>query len=107
VFSAADGVRGLELLSTMKPDVGIIDINLPRMDGYQIARRIREEAHGRSMLLLAMTGNDAPDAAGHSSDHGFDYHLVKPVDPKELERLLNAGVVALSAHPDSFRRLSS
>ena len=41
VYDAADGVRGLELLNTMRPDVGIIDIGLPRMDGYQVARRIR------------------------------------------------------------------
>ena len=56
VYDAADGVRGLELLDVVRPDVGIIDIGLPEMDGYQVARRIREEPHGRGMLLLALTG---------------------------------------------------
>ena len=56
VYDAPDGVRGLELLSVVRPDVGIIDIGLPRMDGYQVAKRIREDPHGRGMLLLALTG---------------------------------------------------
>jgi CheY-like chemotaxis protein len=89
VYGAANGVRGLELLNVERPDVGIIDINLPGMDGYQVAKRIREEAHGRDILLLALTGYDPPDT-GRSSRTGFDYHLVKPVDPDRLERLLSA-----------------
>ena len=60
VYDAADGARGLELLETMRPDVGIIDIGLPRMDGYQVARRIRDLPHGRDMLLLALTGYGSP-----------------------------------------------
>ena len=47
VYDAADGVGGLELLDVVHPDVGIIDIGLPSMDGYQVARQIREEPHGR------------------------------------------------------------
>jgi CheY-like chemotaxis protein len=59
-------------------------------DGYQIAKRIRAEAHGRSMLLLALTGSDPRDTLG-SLGHGFDYHLLKPVDPDQLARLLSEG----------------
>lgn len=91
VYDAADGVRGLELLNVVRPDVGIIDISLPRMDGYQVAKRIREEPHGRGMLLLALTGYGSPGDADGSSEHGFDYHLVKPVDPDQLARLLSEG----------------
>jgi CheY-like chemotaxis protein len=94
VYDAADGVRGLELLNVVRPDVGIIDISLPRMDGYQVAKRIREEPHGRGMLLLALTGYDSPGDAHRSSEHGFDYHLVKPVDPDQLARLLSEGADA-------------
>ena len=60
VYDAADGVRGLELLNAVRPDVAIIDIGLPRMDGYQVAKRIREQPHGRGMLLLALTGYGSP-----------------------------------------------
>ena len=56
VYDAPDGARGLELLAVARPDVGIIDIGLPRMDGYQVAKRIRQDPHGQGMLLLALTG---------------------------------------------------
>jgi signal transduction histidine kinase/ActR/RegA family two-component response regulator len=89
VYDAADGARGLELLNVAQPDVGIIDIGLPGMDGYQVAKRIRENPHGRGMLLLALTGFSAPDDAPLPSELGFDYHLVKPVDLDQLTRLLS------------------
>ena len=88
VYDAADGPSGLELLNVVQPDVGIIDISLPAMDGYQVARRIREEPHGRGMLLLALTGFDAPGDVLRSVEYGFDHHLVKPIDPDQLTRLL-------------------
>jgi PAS domain S-box-containing protein len=91
VYDAADGVRGLELLKVVRPDVGIIDIGLPRMNGYQVAQRIREEPHGRGMLLVALTGYSSPDDQHRSSARGFDYHLVKPVDPDQLTSLLSEG----------------
>jgi signal transduction histidine kinase/ActR/RegA family two-component response regulator len=94
VYDAADGVRGLELLNVVRPDVGIIDISLPGLDGYQLARRIREEPFGRGMLLLAMTGYSAPGDADRSLEHGFDYHLVKPVDLDQIARLLSEGAGA-------------
>jgi signal transduction histidine kinase len=90
VYDAADGVRGLELLNTLRPDVGIIGVSLPIMDGYQVARRLREEPLGRDMLLLALTDDSGPRES-HSLEHGFDHHLVKPVDPDFLVRLLAEG----------------
>jgi CheY-like chemotaxis protein len=91
VYEAPDGVRGLELLNDARPDVGIIDIGLPRMDGYQVAKRIREDPHGRGMLLLAVTGEGAVGAGTWPSEQGFDRHLVKPVDPDQLIGLLIDG----------------
>jgi two-component system, sensor histidine kinase len=91
VYDAEDGIRGLELLNVVRPDVGIIDISLPMMDGYQVARRIREEPNGRDMLLLALTACGTSADANCSPEHGFDFHLVKPVDPEHLARLLGEG----------------
>ena len=92
VYDTPDGVRGIELLNIVHPDVGIIDVSLPGMDGYQVARRIREKPQGRGMLLLALTGDGSPGDPQHSLEHGFDYHLVKPVDPEYLTRLISEGV---------------
>jgi two-component system, sensor histidine kinase len=88
VYDAPDGIRGLELLDVVRPDVAIIDIGLPMMDGYQVARRIREQPHGRDMLLLALTGYGSPEDVGRSSEQGFDHHLIKPIDPDRLTRLI-------------------
>jgi signal transduction histidine kinase/CheY-like chemotaxis protein len=88
VYDAPDGVRGLALLPVVRPDVGIIDIGLPVMDGYQVAKRIREDPHGRSMLLLALTGFSSSADIHRSAEHGFDHHLVKPVDADQLAELL-------------------
>ena len=98
VFAAADGVRGLELLSAVRPDVGIVDLSLPGMDGYQVAKRIRKDPDGRHMLLVALTGwGFRGDSM--SPEDGFDYHLVKPVDPDHLARLL-------SENAQAFQRIS-
>ena len=68
VYDAPDGVRGLELLNVVKPDVAIIDIGLPRMDGNEVAKRIREQPHGRGLLLLALTGYASLEDAKRSSE---------------------------------------
>jgi signal transduction histidine kinase/CheY-like chemotaxis protein len=94
VYEAADGVTGLELVNAERPDVGIIDIGLPRMDGYQVARRIRDLPHGRDMLLLALTGYGSPADVKRSEEHGFDHHLVKPVDPDFLTRVIHQTVAS-------------
>ena len=95
VYGAADGARGFELMVAEHPHVAIIDIGLPGLDGYQVARRIREHPNGRAMLLVAVTGYGFPSDHQHSAEAGFDHHLVKPVDPDALARLLaeNAGSI--------------
>jgi CheY-like chemotaxis protein len=94
VYDAPNGVRALALLDVLHPDVGIIDIGLPMMDGYQLAKRIREEPNGRGMLLVALSGYDSPGDSNGSPEDGFDYHLAKPVNSENLERLISEGTVA-------------
>jgi signal transduction histidine kinase/ActR/RegA family two-component response regulator len=89
VYDAADGASGLKLLAAACPDVAIIDIGLPGMGGYQLAKRIREDPYGRGVLLLAVTGEGTSEAERWPPDQGFDHHLVKPIDPDQLIGLLS------------------
>jgi CheY-like chemotaxis protein len=89
VCDAADGIRGIELLSVVRPQMGIIDVSLSSIDAYQVARRIRQKPQGRGMLLLALIGAGSPGGSTHSLAHGFDYHLSKPVDQAYLARLIS------------------
>jgi signal transduction histidine kinase/ActR/RegA family two-component response regulator len=93
VYEAESGERGLELVEAEHPDVAIVDIGLPGLDGYQIARRIRDRPSGSAMLLLALTGYGLPGDYKRSADAGFDHHLVKPVDPDAVARLVAGNAV--------------
>ena len=87
VYEVVDGVRGLELLNVVYPEVGIIDVELPNMDGYELAKRIRSHPHGRTMLLVGLTnGSGASELA---TEYGFDHRLVRPVDFDYLGRLVS------------------
>ena len=93
VIDAEEGCAGLQLLRAESPDVAFIDVGLPGLDGYEIARRFRSEADGgagRRVLLVALTGYGTPDALERSRRAGFDHHLIKPVNPEALYRLLNS-----------------
>jgi PAS domain S-box-containing protein len=92
VYEAADGLCGLEVFDAEHPDVAIVDIGLPGIDGFEVARRIRQRLDGRPMLLVALTGYGFPSDYEHSAAAGFDHHLVKPLDPDQLERLLGKSV---------------
>jgi signal transduction histidine kinase len=89
VHEAADGRQGLDMALSLQPDVALIDLGLPGLDGYEIARRLRAADERRSILLVAVTGYGSPEDRERSLMAGFDVHLVKPVDPDML-----AGVVA-------------
>jgi signal transduction histidine kinase/CheY-like chemotaxis protein len=87
VHEAADGLDGLERAFALEPDAAVIDIGLPGLDGYEVARRVR--AGGRTrVLLIAVTGYGQAGDRQRSSAAGFDAHLTKPVDPVALEALL-------------------
>ncbi|MBS0420877.1 MAG: response regulator [Proteobacteria bacterium] len=96
VMEAEEGLSGLRLLRTQPFDVAFIDVGLPGIDGYEIARLFRSEAaaNERHALLVALTGYGTPDALERSRRAGFDHHLIKPVNPEALYRLLNGDEAA-------------
>jgi CheY-like chemotaxis protein len=87
---AEDGERALDLAATRWPEVVVIDIGLPGMDGYELARQLRASSACRGMHLLALTGYGQAQDRQRSLDVGFVAHLVKPVDPEELARVITA-----------------
>ena len=90
VLFAGSGPEGLDRARASSPDVAIIDIGLPGLDGYQVARRIRREGSewSRHVKLIALTGYGQAADRARALDAGFDVHVMKPVDPEELRVLL-------------------
>jgi CheY-like chemotaxis protein len=88
VDSAADGAEGLAKLDEFRPDVALIDLGLPGMDGYELARAARARPDGRSVRLVAISGYGQAEDRQRALAAGFDLHLAKPVDPTALQELL-------------------
>src|SRR5262249_34739123 len=88
VFVAEDGPRGVDKASTVRPDVVLLDLGLPGLDGYEVARRLRHAPGGQDMLIVALSGYGRQEDKARSRESGFDFHLVKPVDPSAVERIL-------------------
>jgi PAS domain S-box-containing protein len=86
--TAGDGLAGLEAAAEFRPDVLLLDIGMPKLNGYDVARRIREQPWGKGPVLIAVTGWGQAEDRQRSSEAGFDHHLVKPVDPAALTKLL-------------------
>jgi PAS domain S-box-containing protein len=86
VHEARDGVTGVREARRIRPDVALIDIGLPGIDGYEVARRVRADVPG--VRLVAVTGYGQPDDLERARAAGFDVHLVKPVDPQQLQQAL-------------------
>ena len=91
VTIAHDGKSGIEMASRDRPDVILLDIGLPQMDGYSVARHLRSLPHFVTTRIIALTGYSAEEARQNVRRAGFDQHLVKPVDADELEAALCAG----------------
>ncbi|MEP7380957.1 MAG: histidine kinase N-terminal domain-containing protein [Gemmatimonadota bacterium] len=89
---AHDGLDALAKVARFRPDVLLLDIGLPRMNGYDVCRRVRESLCGDAMVIIALTGWGQDDDRVRSRDAGFDHHLVKPVDPASLLTLLVSSV---------------
>ena len=91
VDAAPEGASGVELVRTNRPDVALVDIGLPGIDGYEVARRIRALGPPQP-FLVALTGYGRPEDRQRAIEAGFDTHLVKPVDPSDLAALLTRGI---------------
>ena len=88
VLTAVDGLEAVEAAGAFQPDLILLDIGLPKLNGYDAARRIREQRQDQRVVIVAMTGWGQEEDKRKSKEAGFDRHLVKPVDPAVLEELL-------------------
>ncbi|MGV3485705.1 MAG: response regulator [Planctomycetaceae bacterium] len=90
VLTAGDGRQAIQIAEAFRPDAILMDLGMPRMNGFQAARYLRDQAWGRSTLLVAISGSGDDDDKQQTAQAGFDAHLVKPVDPEEIAWLLSA-----------------
>jgi len=94
VYTAYEGRTAIELAEQHRPDVVLLDIGMPEISGYDVARAIRREAWGRPMRLIALTGWGQAEHRRRSIEVGFDDHLVKPVELDLLESVLQLGTAS-------------
>lgn len=85
---ASDGSGGVTTILAELPDIALVDIGLPNLNGYEVARAVRSDPRATNVFLVALTGYGSPDQKKLALESGFDLHLTKPVDPERLERLL-------------------
>ena len=85
---ALDGVEAVEAAAAFQPDLILLDIGLPKLNGYEAAQRIRQERGNDSLVIVALTGWGQESDRQKSRDAGFDGHLVKPVEFSVLKKLL-------------------
>jgi CheY-like chemotaxis protein len=87
---AHDGAEALDAVRDFRPDFVFLDIGMPRLSGYEVAEAVRAEPWGREVRLIAVTGWGQPDDKLRAQSAGFDQHLLKPIDPAEVDRLLDS-----------------
>jgi CheY-like chemotaxis protein len=85
---AVEGEQAINLADVFQPTCVVLDLGLPGMDGFEVARRLRERPYGRGLVLIALTGWAGKEVRTKAAAAGFDYHLVKPVDLAELEHIV-------------------
>lgn len=89
VDTASDGQEGLERILASSPDLALVDIGLPCLDGHEVARRVRADPRGAQVALVALTGYGSREQRTEALESGFDCVLVKPVEPAVLRRVLS------------------
>jgi CheY-like chemotaxis protein len=99
------GRAALDMLDSFDPDAVLLDIGMPEMDGYEVARRLRLQPRWQGLVIVALTGWGQEEDRQRTRAAGFDYHLVKPTDLDGLQRLLadiaaRAGATVGMAAPD-------
>jgi CheY-like chemotaxis protein len=103
VATVQDGRAALRALDSFEPDVVLLDIGMPDMDGYEVARRIRGTPDHADVLLIALTGWGQENDQRRSRAAGFDHHVIKPVDIETLRDLLAQHPRRAEAHPADRR----
>ena len=86
--TAHDGLQTLDLAATFKPDAILLDIGMPKLNGYEVCRRLRQQVWGKTIVVIALTGWGQEEDKRQSLGAGVDFHLVKPVDLTALKKLL-------------------
>jgi CheY-like chemotaxis protein len=87
---STDGEEAIAAADDFKPHCVLLDLGLPKIDGYEVARRLRQRPYGEDLVLVALTGWAGKDIRSKAAEAGFDYHLVKPVNWEELERIVES-----------------
>ena len=85
---ARDGAEALEVAEQLRPEILLLDLAMPKLDGFGVARRIREKPWGKDAVLIAVTGWGQQDVRDRCHEAGFDAHFLKPVDYRALSKLL-------------------
>ena len=88
--AAQNGEEAISMAEQFRPEVILLDLGLPKVDGFEVCRRIRQQAWGKEMVVVALTGWGHDEARTKTNQSGFDMHLVKPVDPETLFLVLAA-----------------
>ncbi|HEV2844341.1 MAG TPA: response regulator, partial [Thermoanaerobaculia bacterium] len=88
VLTAHDGEAALSMAEAHRPEVVLLDIGLPKLDGYEVARRLRQDLRNENLLLIAVTGYGKEEDRNRGLEAGFDDHLIKPVDLGKLQAIL-------------------
>jgi CheY-like chemotaxis protein len=97
----------MDAAGVFEPQVVVLDIGLPGLDGYQLARRLREQPNTRDILLIAVTGYGRDEDRAQAANAGFDCHFTKPADPVEIQGAIQRGRAALYDTSSRTTRLSS
>lgn len=90
VRAAFDGLEALEVAASFRPQAILLDIGMPKLHGYDVARRLRQEKGGREIVLVALTGWGREEDRRRAEEAGFDGHLIKPVQASALRELLES-----------------
>jgi PAS domain S-box-containing protein len=85
---AHDGEEAISIAKTFEPEVALLDIGLPKLNGYEVCRRIRQEPWGRTAVVVALTGWGRKEDFSNAQEAGFDHHIVKPANPEEVMKLV-------------------
>jgi len=100
VYEAKDGATGIEKALEVRPDLALIDLSLPSLDGYEVAARIRSSGIGEAMVMIAVSGYGQKENREMAKQAGFDEYILKPVDPDKLTKLLsNPSTVRSTRYP--------